>query len=185
MQLILIFITFISIIFYLIKRQFNYWKNLDILYEVPSFPYGNIKDMNTKFAIFQIHQNIYEKFKKSGSKFVGIFYYLQPVILVTDIEFAKNIFTKDSANFIDRGSYYNEKDNPISAHLFNLDNPKWRTLRTKLTPTFTSGKIKMMFNTVIDVGERFVQKIESEIQHNGILNVRDYASRFTIDVIGK
>lgn len=170
-----------------IRNRYLYWEHHGILYEKPEFPYGNIKGISTKLGTFEIHQRIYEKFKSAGRPFVGMFYYFQPVVLCTNLDFIRTVFTQDAAYFIDRGSYYNEKDNPISAHLFNLDNPKWKSLRTKLTPTFTTGKIKGMFHTVSDVAEKFVAKLssESKLAVNNEINIKELAARFTIDVIGK
>jgi cytochrome P450 family 6 len=75
---------------------------------------------------------------------------------------------------------------PISAHLFNVDNPKWKGLRAKLTPTFTSGKMKMMFGTVCDVGKKFVETlgVESGEAVDNVIEIKDLAARFTTDVIG-
>lgn len=75
---------------------------------------------------------------------------------------------------------------PLSAHLFNIDNPKWKPLRTKLTPTFTSGKMKMTYQTVLDVGDRFIKRlrIESNAAVNNEIEIRDILQRFTTDVIG-
>lgn len=74
----------------------------------------------------------------------------------------------------------------MSAHLFNVDNPKWKTLRTKLTPTFTSGKMKMMFGTVCDVGENFIRTLdkESSAAKDNVIEIKDINARFTTDVIG-
>ncbi|XP_070492748.1 cytochrome P450 6a22-like [Chironomus tepperi] len=175
----------ISLIF-LVRWRYNYWRNLDVPFIAATFPFGNIKGMGKKYSQFELLKDVYDKFKHNSSPIVGLYYYLSPVIMVKDMELAKNIFTRDSVHFIDRGAYYNEKDNPISAHIFNLDNPKWKTLRTKLTPTFTSGKIKMMFYTVYDVAERFVNKLKSEVDVavDGEIEIKEFAGRFTTDVIG-
>jgi cytochrome P450 family 6 len=186
MELVIGLLFVLVAVIFLVRWRYNYWRNLNVPFVAPTFPFGNIKGMGKKYSQFELLQEIYQKFKKSSSPIVGVYYYLSPVIIVKDMELVKNIFTRDSAHFIDRGSYYNEKDNPISAHIFNLDNPKWKTLRTKLTPTFTSGKIKMMFYTVYDVAERFIKKLGSEVETavDGVIEVKEFAGRFTTDVIG-
>jgi cytochrome P450 family 6 len=72
----------------------------------------------------------------------------------------------------------------IQAHLFNLDNPKWKTLRVKLTPTFTSGKMKMMFGTVCDVGEKLIKTlgVESSTAVDNVIEIKEFSARFTTDV---
>jgi cytochrome P450 family 6 len=66
----------------------------------------------------------------------------------------------------------------------NLEDDPWRSLRQKLTPTFTSGKIKMMFETISVIGDKLVNTIEKETVSTGQLEVKDVLSRFTTDVIG-
>ena len=187
MEIIIALIVILTTAILLVKWRYNHWKNLDVPFIAPTFPFGNIKGMGKEYSQFQLLHEIYQKFKNNSSPIVGLYYYLSPIIIAKDMEFIKNIFTRDSAHFIDRGAYYNEKDNPISAHIFNLDNPKWKTLRTKLTPTFTSGKIKMMFYTVYDVAERFVKTLSSEVEIavDGEIEIKEFAARFTTDVIGK
>lgn len=61
-----------------------------------------------------------------------------PVWMPVDIELIKNILTRDFVYFMNHNVEPPEHD-VIQHHLFNLTDDKWRNLRIKLTPTFTSG----------------------------------------------
>jgi cytochrome P450 family 6 len=96
------------------------------------------------------------------------------------LDIIKSILVKDFNVFPNRGIYFNEKDDPVSAHLFNIENDQWKNLRQKLSPTFTSGKLKMMFATIDEVSERLLKIFES----NNVVEIKDILARFTTDVIG-
>jgi len=115
---------------------------------------------------------------------VGFYLFQKPAAFIIDLELAKQILIKNFSNFSDKGIYYNEKDDPMSAHLFNLDGPQWRLLRSKLSPTFTSGKMKFMYPTVVSVAEEFMAVMHEKVAENSVLDVRDLVARFTVDVIG-
>lgn len=76
--------------------------------------------------------------------YCGMYMWGQPLLLVYEPDMVKQIVCKDFSGFHDRGLPSSESD-PLSQHLFNLSGIKWRNLRNKLSPTFTSGKLKLMF----------------------------------------
>jgi len=184
MNIILLTIgTLIFISFLYIKRKFSYWKSKGVPYVKPEFPYGNLKGMGTSVHGSQIMLKLYKKLKGNGP-FGGIYFFIQPAILVTDPELAKSIFVKDFNYFHDRGVYFNEKDDPLSGHLFSLEGQRWKNVRAKLSPTFTSGKMRMMFNTVLDVGNEFCKYLLPYAEKSSEIEMKDIAARFTTDVIG-
>lgn len=83
------------------------------------------------------------------------------------------------------GLYYNDVDDPQSAHLFALNGEKWRNLRRKLSPIFTSGQMKFMFSSVVEVGERFIDSLREKVEVNNELEIKDILARFTTDIIGR
>ena len=52
---------------------------------------------------------------------------------------------------------------PLSAHLFNLRGAEWKALRSKLSPTFTSGKMKAMFPLVQECAAELEDLLRSEV----------------------
>lgn len=142
-------LTFLAAVFLIIslivyaysKWMFNFWKRRGIYYIEPDFPFGNIRaqvkrelSFGDQFTLF------YNHFKSKGVKGGGLFMFLKPVFMPVDLELIKNILQKDFPSFVNHGMYVNEKVDPLTGHLFNLENEKWRKMRTKLTPTFTSGE---------------------------------------------
>ncbi|KAJ3651621.1 hypothetical protein Zmor_017648 [Zophobas morio] len=173
-------ITFI--VYY--KWSFTYWKNLDVPYVKPTIPLGNIvAPLKERVQFAVVLKHIYDELKRKKARHGGIYIFSSPVYMIIDLEYVKNVLTKDFKYFMDRGMYYNEKDDPISAHLFTLDGEKWKNVRVKLTPTFTSGKMKMMFQTLLDCEKNLHETIENLLLHNQPLDMKRLLGCF-LDVIG-
>jgi cytochrome P450 len=68
--------------------------------------------------------------------------------------------------------------------LLSLDGQEWRERRVKMTPIFTSGKMKMMFETVDSISDKLVDVFEKDDDGSREFDVREWTSKFTTDVIG-
>lgn len=164
------------------KWSFLYFKRKNIPYKEPSFPLGNI---SLKKPFFIAIDDVYKKIKQVGEKHAGFYILTKPFYMIIDPDIIRKVLAKDFSHFVDRGIFSNEKDDPLSAHLFSLEGMKWKHMRAKLTPTFTSGKMKMMFRTLVKCGEQMENELAKFSRKEVTLDVKDFTSRFTIDVIGK
>ncbi|RZC41793.1 p450 domain containing protein [Asbolus verrucosus] len=143
-------VALLAIIIINFKWRFQYWKRKKLPQLEPSIPFGTSPNpfMAKENSGISLKRN-YDEIKANGWKHGGLYFMMTPSYMVVDLEYVKNVMTKDFQYFVDRGFYYNEEDDPLSAHLFAIGGAKWRNLRAKLTPTFTSGKMKMMFQTLL------------------------------------
>lgn len=173
-----------ALTYLLYRRIFYFWTNLGVPQFKFDLTHGNIKGLGKDYHTSEFLVKYYRKIKSINARFGGVYFFVQPLLIFTDLDLIKNIFIKDFNVFPNRGFYFNEKDDPVSAHLFSLENDAWRNARQKLSPTFTSGKIKMMFENINEVAERLFMNIDKQIEKTGQLEVKDTLARFTTDVIG-
>jgi cytochrome P450 family 6 len=164
------------------KHRFNYWRDRGVLQLKPSFPFGNCGDlvlMRKSFGeTFSEHYKLF-----AGNAFGGVYMVQRPHLVIRDPDIIKNIVVKDFDHFHDRGFDFDEKIDPLSGNLFMLTGLKWKELRTKLSPTFTSGKMKMMFPTLVDCGVELQEYLQNFADKDDMLEMRDVLAKFSTDVI--
>ncbi|KAF5286962.1 hypothetical protein FQR65_LT12421 [Abscondita terminalis] len=168
-----------------VKWSFGYWRRVNVPYIEPSMPFGTSENPfeRNEYIGFRV-KKFYDKFKSQGHKHGGLYFFTSPVYLPVHVDYLKNIMVKDFRFFTDRDIYCNEKGDPLTANLFFLSGDRWKTIRTKLTPTFTSSKIKTMFPTLVQCGRNLEDAIRSICATNVEFDAKKMSCCYTIDVIG-
>lgn len=176
---------FIIIIFLLLfiyhRKTFSFWKRHKFPYVKGRFPAGSIGSVGFKEHMCEFLKGHYENFKNYPA--FGIYFSLKPVCILTDPELIKDILVRHFDNFRDRGFWWNEKADPLSGHLFFQSGQAWKDLRAKLSATFTSGKMKMMFPIVSSTADRMIEYLEPFVAQNEALEIKEIFSSFTTEVI--
>lgn len=175
----------VGLAYYFIRQRYSYWERMNIPFIKPQFPYGNIKELGKTMHVSTLLQKYYNELKGAGP-FGGLYFFINPTILATDLDFIKSVLIKDFNHFVSRGGVFsNPKDDPLSGNLFLVDGDKWKRLRTKLTPTFTSGRMKLMLPMILNVADEFKGTVTSLINGmNAELEMKEILARFTTDTIG-
>ncbi|KRT80275.1 cytochrome P450 [Oryctes borbonicus] len=179
-----VLIAILLVIISAFKRRYSYWKNIGVECLEPTIPFGNFKEVfNQKLTLGEFSIQYYNTMKARKAKHTGCYFLHRPVYVPMDLDIVKRIMQIDFNHFTDRGGYVNEKDEPLTATVFNLGGQRWRDLRVKLTPTFTSGKMKLMFPIMVQLSKELTQTLQEECKSSDI-DVKDISARFTTDVIG-
>lgn len=165
-----------------IKYLYSYWDRKGFKSIPPTFPFGNLRDsFLQRTSQGQEYRNLYNK---STEPFVGIYGFVRPILLARDPAFIRSVLISDFQHFVNRGVHYDEERDPLSAHLFAIDGEKWKNLRVKLSPTFTSGKMKAMFQTLVDCGEPLMNVIaRTSKTPDRIVEIKELTSRYSTNVI--
>lgn len=81
------------------------------------------------------------------------------------------------------GAFFDEVHNPLSANLFGLPAQRWKTLRTKLSPTFSTAKLKAMFSTFLDCGANLQNYLDRMADTQELVEMREMSGHFTTTII--
>ncbi|MDK0539469.1 cytochrome P450, partial [Clostridium perfringens] len=73
---------------------------------------------------------------------------------------------------------------PMMQNLFFAEGDLWKLLRQRMTPAFTSGKLKAMFPLVVERAERLKTRALAAAADGKSLDARDLMARYTTDFIG-
>jgi len=164
------------------KVSFNYWKKRNVPYAKPTFPFGNFTDkILLRGTLGHVFENIYKEL--DGEKYGGTYSLTKPGFIFRDPDIIKNVLVKDFSSFHDRGFFVDEELEPLTGHLFLLRGNRWRNLRVKLSPTFTSGKMRMMFQTLVDCGIELGSILEKNASNEDVIEMKDILARYSTDII--
>lgn len=183
LKLFSVILATLAMVIIFFKRRYSHWKDRGIDYIEPIIPYGNSKGSFFKKSLGEWMVEFYSAMKARNVKHAGCYFMISPIYVPIDLDLIKQILQTDFVHFTDHRSFYNDKTDPLSAHIFSLKGQRWRNLRVKLTPTFTSGKMKLMFPIMAKISQELIQTVSEECQ-NGPMDVKDVCGRFTTDVIG-
>ncbi|XP_050299545.1 probable cytochrome P450 6a21 isoform X2 [Anthonomus grandis grandis] len=126
----------------------------------------------------------YNEFKKRGYKIGGIWSWATPALILIDTDIIKDVLLKDFNFFVDRDFFHNPKYDPKNESIFVAEKEEWKNLRQKLTPVFTSAKMKMMFKTVVKCSDQMLEVMNNAFIKGDDIEVKEIAALFTTDVIG-
>lgn len=151
-DLILGFAGLVVLAYLYMTRKFKFWKNLGVVAPTPTPFIGNFGDcMMMKKSAGEWLQDLYNY--GAGQPFMGFFVFDRPFFMARDPEIIKSILVKDFSYFQDRFATSSPEDRLGDANLFLIKNPAWKYLRSKITPIYTSGRVKRMFELMTEVGE--------------------------------
>ncbi|KOC60363.1 Cytochrome P450 6a2 [Habropoda laboriosa] len=173
----------VAILYYYFTSTFDFWKKRNVPGPRPIPGFGNIKDvMLRKISLGSLLAKLYVEYK--NEPMIGIYVRSSPTLVLCDLDLIKEVLIRDFSTFDDRGNVITERADPLSPNIFNLEPTRWRPLRIKLSPVFTSGKLKEMFPLIVECSEQLEQHLEKVAEKGEPENCSEIAARFTTDVIG-
>ncbi|NP_001352286.1 cytochrome P450 9e2-like [Mycetomoellerius zeteki] len=163
-------------------RNFNFFKRHGIVHIPPVPIFGAMTSVVFhRISFVDLLLKIYNS--NPNAKYVGFYLATTPIFLLRDPELIKNIFVKNFESFPNRNGFSDLNDSIFEKNLFSLQGEKWRNIRTLLSPSFTSSKMKMMFTLMSECATDFAKFLSIFPSYEEGINMKDAFSKYTNDVI--
>uniref|UniRef100_A0A8C9JQ84 Cytochrome P450 3A n=2 Tax=Panthera tigris altaica TaxID=74533 RepID=A0A8C9JQ84_PANTA len=123
-----------------------------------------------------------EKCFRTYGRMWGFYDGRQPVLAITDPDMIKTVLVKECYSvFTNRRSL-----GPVGfmkSAISLSEDEQWKRIRTLLSPTFTSGKLKEMFPIVGQYGDVLVRNLRKEAEKGNPVTLKDILGAYSMDVI--
>ncbi|KAL1116774.1 hypothetical protein AAG570_005246 [Ranatra chinensis] len=158
-----------------------YWLERGVVHPPPWPLVGNSLPL---FAFVEspahFFKRLYDQFPRQ--EVIGFFQLNRPMLMVRSPRLLEKVIIKDFGHFVDHGLFaLNKEKNWIDQGLFNLSGTHWRAVRNKMTPAFTTGKLKMMFDQMVPSADNLVQYVDRA--HRSGHQIKDAMGIFSMEII--
>ncbi|XP_012526852.1 cytochrome P450 9e2 [Monomorium pharaonis] len=182
--LLLTILTASICLYYFVLSKLTYFERLKVPYVQPVPLLGNMAPfVFGRIGHVELIQKLYNLFP--NAKYFGLYDFLTPIFVIRDPELISEIAIKQFDNFCDHRGFVNKTLDPIAGkNLFNLQGDHWREMRKLLSPSFTSSKMKMMFELMSQCAENFANFVATESGITGKThNMKDVLCRYANDTV--
>jgi len=166
-----------------VRRKHSLLKSLNIPHGDPGFLGLNAIIAFMKDPNYVVYKKPTETRKILGDIY-GSYFGLSPIVTVWDPEVLKQIYIKEFRVFPDRQKNFLKINGKLKDGLMSIIGSQWKRVRSSLSPSFSSSKLKEMFPLVNECSENLLANIQKSADSDqGQFDVKSTIGRFTMDTI--
>lgn len=163
------------------KNMHSYWQKLGVSGPKPWPIIGNMAELvSTK------RRDTVASWRRKYGKVYGIYEGTRPVLMVSDPDILQQISIKDFDSFVNHDASLELND--LQTHfIFMLRNDHWKGVRSILSPTFTSGKMRRMYKLMENCADDLETAIEDHLKVSSktgaVVDLKEIFGLYTMDAI--
>ncbi|CAH1117829.1 unnamed protein product [Phaedon cochleariae] len=163
-----------------LTRNFNYWQKRAVPFHKPIPLFGNFADvMLWKTSPYEWLKKQYDS---TTHPVLGIYILDDPYLVINDPDLIHCILVKNFSNFSDRQIAAPVHDKCVANLLFFQKGPEWKERRRKLSPIFSTGKIKSMLPTLNECARDLLEYLTRQ---TGDVEAKEMIARFSTVIVAK
>ncbi|XP_013383811.1 cytochrome P450 3A4-like [Lingula anatina] len=130
----------------------------------PPLPvFGNIIDM-FKYGLCDLDRHFIKMYGKVFALSTGVFGHFLGDIVIADTEMLKEVMVKQASIFSDRNADPDTLVTPFDQSVFSVRGEHWKQMRSTLTPTFSSGKLRRMEAMILKCANTLIKNLKKKAE---------------------
>ncbi|KAL8604082.1 hypothetical protein ACOMHN_024907 [Nucella lapillus] len=125
-----------------------------------------------------------KRFNEQYGKVYGMYTTNGPALVISDLDMLREILVKQFQHFPNRISSSRLNMKPWKDGLTQLTGDHWKHVRSTLSPTFSSGKMKRMMPGIQQVSMELKDHLNGKASQGEMFELKELCGRFSMDVIG-
>ncbi|KAM8880372.1 cytochrome P450 3A30-like [Spinachia spinachia] len=169
-------VALVTLLFVYVCWNFGIFKKLGVPGPQPVPFFGTMLAYRKGFTHFD------EECSKKYGKVWGIFDGRQPVLCVTDPAMIKTILIKECYSL-----FTNRRNFRLNGQLYDAvsiaEDDQWRRIRSVLSPSFTSGRLKEMFAIMKHHSANLANSMKKKADKEEPLELKEFFGPYSMDVV--
>lgn len=169
-------VAFVTLLLVYAYWPYGTFKRLGIRGPKPIPFFGTM--LHYRRGFFTFDQECYRKYGKVW----GIYDGRQPVLCVADPEIIKAILVKECYSF-----FTNRRNLRLNGPLYDAvsiaEDDQWKRIRSVLSPSFTSGRLKEMFEIMKSHSANLIRSMKKKADKDKPLELKEYFGSYSMDVV--
>ncbi|XP_071332500.1 cytochrome P450 3A27-like [Trachinotus anak] len=128
-----------------------------------------------------IHNFDTECFQKYGRVW-GLYDGRQPLMAVMDTAMIKTILVKECYSV-----FTNRRDLGLNGPLHDavsvVEDEEWKRIRSVLSPSFTSGRLKEMYTIMLNHSSNLIKSLRKQVEADEVIEVKEVFGPYSMDVV--
>ncbi|XP_055849099.1 probable cytochrome P450 309a2 [Episyrphus balteatus] len=178
----------VGLIYLYLSWNFNFWKKRGVKGPKPKLIFGSIpsivkRNRNLAFDM----RDLYEKYKKSGERFIGIFMTRNPQILVVNPDLAREILVTNFKCFRDNEPALwvnNNVEEVAPRNPFMSGSAKWKGIRSEVIGGLSPSRVKLAHPIVMEICKKLINFVRASSEKSGkVIELKNLCHRYTTEVV--
>ncbi|NP_001296866.1 cytochrome P450 3A56 [Fundulus heteroclitus] len=169
-------VAFVTLLLIYAYWPYGTFKRLGISGPKPVPFFGTMLHYRRGFFTFD------EECKKKYGKVWGIYDGRQPVLCVTDPEIIKAVLVKECLSFFTNRRNFH-LNGPLYDALSVAEDDQWKRIRSVLSPSFTSGRLKEMFEIMKNHSANLIRSMKKKADKDEPLDLKEFFGSYSMDVV--